>query len=56
MDDKIRAIIDKLGFDPSPSKWNPVVCAMEDDRVGDPFEKLSTEELHYLIESGYLDK
>ena len=54
MDERIKAICDKLGFD--PRTYNPTVSGTEDDRRENPFSVLEDEELDYLLSSGYLKK
>ena len=51
-DDKLQAIVDKIGFD--PRDFNPQLSDTEDDRVVSPFRVLTGEELDYLIKSRFL--
>ena len=51
-DEKLQAIVDKIGFD--PRDYNPQLSGTENDRYESPFQVLTDEELNYLIDSKFL--
>lgn len=54
IEEKYKSICDKLGF--IPSEYQPDIRDTEYDGEENPFLKLSTEELDFLLTSGYLNK
>ncbi len=49
-----KEICDKLGFE--PSAYDPPVSDTEDDTQENPFLKLTSDEIMYLYENGYLSQ
>ena len=54
MPEMYKKICDKLGFE--PSTYDPPVSDTEDDTHENPFLKLTSEEIIYLYENGYLSQ
>lgn len=54
MPEMYKKICDKLGFE--PSAYDPPVSDTEDDTHENPFLKLTSDEIMYLYENGYLSK
>lgn len=54
MPEMYKKICDKLGFE--PPTYDPPVSDTEDDTHENPFLKLTSEEIMYLYENGYLSQ
>ena len=52
MEEKLREIMEKLGFD--PRTYKPYIVPAEDDRFDNPFSKLTTEEIDFLADNKLL--